>query len=88
MPAAVPLIVPNSASAEPVILRFPALYVPPAEAPAAHRTSNPVRSRNNKRKSAPGQQELWSGVDPEVLAVAEQIVGDFRDPVIPEAQRD
>lgn len=68
----------------PMIIPFARLYQPP-ETGETHRTKYPMRRRI---KPSGDQKSLWeSRLDPDVTKVAESIREEFRDPVVPELQR-
>lgn len=64
------------------IIPFPSIFVPPADeisAATAHRTTSPVRSTKNGRKSKTAQRELFQIVDDAGIAQAEALARQFSD---------
>lgn len=70
---------------EPAILKFPILDCRASDT----RSLTPgVAVPRRKHRPAPNQETLWpTTVDPDVLAYAESVKRDFRDPVVPEKDR-
>jgi integrase len=70
----------------PATIPFPTVYQPP-DPRTPYPGVGPSRPRR-RHKPAPNQSTLWpTTVDPEVLAAAEVVEQQFRDPVVPEANR-